>query len=74
VVATNVGGIPEAFREGGGLLVEPNSPEQLADALTTLLQNESSRNEVALDGYRSFVKNFTWSAVRDQYQQVVATL
>lgn len=74
VVATKVGGIPEAFREGGGLLVEPNSPEQLADAVSTLLHNEAARNEIAREGYQSFVKNFTWSAVRDQYQQVVATL
>jgi spore coat protein SA len=74
VVATNVGGIPEAFREGGGLLVEPNSPEQLAEAISTLLHNEGARKEIAREGYRSFVKNFTWSAVRDQYQQVVAAL
>jgi spore coat protein SA len=74
VVATNVGGIPEAFREGGGLLVEPNSPEQLAEAISTLLHNEAARKEIAREGYQSFVKNFTWSAVRDQYQQVVATL
>lgn len=74
VVATKVGGIPEAFREGGGLLIEPNSPEQLADAIGTLLHNEAARSEIAREGYQSFVKNFTWSAVRDQYQQVVATL
>ncbi len=74
VVATNVGGIPEAFREGGGLLVDPNSPEQLAEAISTLLRNEAARKEIAREGYQSFVKNFTWSAVRDQYQQVVATL
>jgi glycosyltransferase involved in cell wall biosynthesis len=37
VVATNVSGIPELVRhEVNGLLVEPDAPEQLADALTRL--------------------------------------
>jgi glycosyltransferase involved in cell wall biosynthesis len=37
VVATNVSGIPElVLHEVNGLLVEPDAPEQLADALTRL--------------------------------------
>jgi glycosyltransferase involved in cell wall biosynthesis len=37
VVATNVGGIPEAVGAGRGILVPPRRPDQLAHALSTLL-------------------------------------
>jgi glycosyltransferase involved in cell wall biosynthesis len=40
VVATNVSGIPELLEDGQtGLLVEPNSPLQLAEAIARLYQN-----------------------------------
>src|SRR5439155_6441209 len=40
VVATSVSGIPELIEsERDGLLVEPNSPEKLADAIDRLLEH-----------------------------------
>ncbi len=40
VVATRVGGIPEIIRDGEtGLLIPPEEPEQLAEALLRLLRN-----------------------------------
>lgn len=42
VVATNVGGIPEVVEDGQtGILVSPNSPAELADAVESLLSNPS---------------------------------
>ena len=44
VVATNVSGIPELVEhEVNGLLVEPEDPEALADALMRLHETPSSR-------------------------------
>ena len=37
VVSTNVGGIPEIVNETNGILVPPHSPEQLSDAMQTML-------------------------------------
>jgi glycosyltransferase involved in cell wall biosynthesis len=37
VVATNVGGVPEAVGAGRGILVPPRRPDRLAEALSTLL-------------------------------------
>jgi glycosyltransferase involved in cell wall biosynthesis len=44
VVATAVGGVPEAVRDGReGLLVAPGRPPALADALVTLLEDPARR-------------------------------
>jgi glycosyltransferase involved in cell wall biosynthesis len=44
VIATNVGGIPEVLRGGqDGLLVPPGNPQDLADAISRLLDDTSLR-------------------------------
>jgi glycosyltransferase involved in cell wall biosynthesis len=48
IVATSVGGIPEAVREGvEGLLVPPREPELLADAIEALVRDPSRRLTMA---------------------------
>jgi len=48
VVASRVGGIPSMIEHGEtGLLVEPEEPEQLAAAISTLLKNEKKRELLA---------------------------
>ena len=38
IIATNIGGIPDMFEDGGGVLVSPDiTPEQLAEELHTLM-------------------------------------
>lgn len=44
VVATDVGGIPEIFGEDRSLLVPPDQPDQLADALATALSGALRRS------------------------------
>jgi glycosyltransferase involved in cell wall biosynthesis len=47
IVATNVGSIPDMVRDGhSGILVPPSRPQQLADALHTLVAHESLRVEM----------------------------
>lgn len=47
VVASRVGGIPEIIVDGEtGLLVEPGNERALAEAITTLLTNESRRSNM----------------------------
>ena len=53
VVATNVGGIPEIVKDGvNGLLVRPNDPSALAEALHKLLKDESSSIKLGEEGRR----------------------
>lgn len=51
VVSTTVGGIPEMVRDGAGILVPPDDPSALADALDSVLSNLNSydRDAIAAD-------------------------
>lgn len=61
VVATNVGGIPEIVNESNGLLVPPQDPEKLADAMRTMLQTFQNYDAEALrDG---IIKKFSNESV-----------
>jgi glycosyltransferase involved in cell wall biosynthesis len=54
VIATKVGGIPDIVQEGKtGLLVDPNAPNQLADAMRYLIDNPCLRDSLAEQGLQS---------------------
>jgi glycosyltransferase involved in cell wall biosynthesis len=47
IVATRVGGIPDAFHDGvDAVLIDPGSPEQLADAIEDLVDRPELRTEL----------------------------
>jgi glycosyltransferase involved in cell wall biosynthesis len=71
VVASCVGGIPEIAEDGGIVLVEPGSAEQIADSLQRLLKDSNLRIQVGAKGIQSFSRRFTWTAVCRQYQLIV---
>jgi glycosyltransferase involved in cell wall biosynthesis len=73
-VATAVGGVPEVFAEGGALLVPPDQPEKLADALHIVMTDPDVRTRLGREGQLSFQKNFTWDAVRTKYLYALASL
>jgi glycosyltransferase involved in cell wall biosynthesis len=59
VVAANVGGIPEAVENNiTGILVEPESIQELAGALKTLIYDRQKRNEMGLCGKRQVADCF----------------
>ncbi len=74
VVTTRRGGIPEAFVEGGGLLVAPQAASELADAIEKLASDPTLRTRLAHEGYGSFKKNFTWRSVYKRYHEIAASL
>lgn len=74
VVATRSGGIPEAVDQGGAILVERGSVEQLANALKQLIANPDLRKKIGTEGRLSFHRNFTWSVVQKRYHDIVSSL
>jgi glycosyltransferase involved in cell wall biosynthesis len=74
VVASRVGGIPEIAADGGVILVSPNSPAELADALQALIQDSDFRVRTGRDGLASFRRRFTWHAITTQYRRVADSL
>lgn len=47
VISTNTGGIPELLSDGDGIIVEEKSPEQLAEAIKKIIEDECFRREVS---------------------------
>ncbi len=71
IVASNVGGIPEAVAYGGGILVPPNDASALANALGELVNDKSHREEMGKVAQESCRCHFLWANVRLQYEQVL---
>jgi alpha-maltose-1-phosphate synthase len=67
VVASRVGGIPEVV-DGGvtGLLVPPDDPASLADALNLLLRDPGRAAEMGRAGRERAVTEFSWNMVAAQ--------
>jgi len=68
VVASNVGGIPEIVaHEKTGLLVTPNDPQSLADAINRLLENREYAKKLADAAYEFLKNNLTWDVLLPKY-------
>ena len=74
VVATNVGGIPEIVKHGeNGLLVEPNNPLELANAINYLIGNKEEANKMGNNGavFTHSLNEIAISNYLGLYQQIV---
>jgi spore coat protein SA len=74
VVASRSGGIPEAFCDGGGILIERGSVESLTEVLRRLVEDPALRQGLAAQARRSFERNFQWDHVRQNYAAIVRRL
>lgn len=68
IVATDVGGIREAL-EGCGLLVRSSHPQELAGAITKLLQDEQLRSRLGAAALRRVQEGFTIEQSLGQYRE-----
>ena len=71
VVATNVGGLPEVVRDGEtGLLVPPEEPGKLAEALLTLIRDPERRVRMGHAGRAWVLERYCWQAGVEQMLQI----
>ena len=73
VVATRVGGVPEAV-SGVGRLVSPRAPDELADALGEILGDEGLRRELGMRGRAVALERFTIGRMLASYDAVYTEL
>ncbi len=70
VIGCRSGGVPEVVEEGvTSLLVEPHSPDALADALVTLLQSPRRLREMGLAGRQRLLERFTYLEMARRFAQ-----
>jgi phosphatidylinositol alpha-1,6-mannosyltransferase len=67
VVATAVGGVPEVVVNGEtGLLVPPNGPQGLAEAINSLLDDPERMKQMGARGQERVREHYTWDKVADR--------
>jgi glycosyltransferase involved in cell wall biosynthesis len=68
IIATNVGGIPELITDNeNGILVPPNSPELLQNAINKLLLDDKTAKRLSDAGYEFVMNNLTWEVLLPKY-------
>jgi len=76
VIATSVGGSTEVVQHGGGMLVSPGHPQELADALSSLLVSPTVRERLGEDARRTVIDHYTIKHMTDRlgsfYDQMLA--
>lgn len=73
-VGTRTGGIPDAIVDGvTGVLVEPESPEKLADALLSLYHQPDQRRQMGETGMRRARTEFSPVAVATRFEEEVSS-
>ncbi|MFD0674265.1 glycosyltransferase family 4 protein [Cohnella sp. GCM10027633] len=71
LVGTNVGGIAEQIQDGvNGMLVPPEDPVKLADALETVINDPHFRYEMARAGWNKAVKTYSLNRVIGQLKRI----
>lgn len=74
LVGTNVGGIPEQIEnERNGLLVPPNDPKALSNALEKLILDPALREKLAHAGWEKARKSYALSRVTRQLKSIYYT-
>jgi glycosyltransferase involved in cell wall biosynthesis len=69
VVATRVGGIPDAVEDGKtGFLTEPGDYEGLSDAVISLLGDGQTKRVMGEAAIRRVQDKFCWSKIAAQYE------
>ncbi|MGR8979158.1 MAG: glycosyltransferase [Gammaproteobacteria bacterium] len=67
VIATKTGGIGEIIEhEKNGLLVNPNNPADLKNAIERLLNDRKLRDSLVLEG-KNCVQNYDWAVIADKF-------
>lgn len=75
VVATNVGGVPEIVEDQvTGILVPPNDPSTLLNAINSLLANKELAKKLIDNAFNSFIKNMTYDTILPKYVQFYENL
>ncbi|MCR4346529.1 MAG: glycosyltransferase [Sulfuricaulis sp.] len=70
-IGTAVGGIPETIIDGKtGLLVAPDSQEDLVKAMLRLADSKTGRDDMGRQGYDYFIKEFSLATMLSRYEKL----
>ena len=72
VVASRVGGVPEIVSDGiDGLLVSPDSPDELARCIMSLLDDSDAAKDMGKRLFQHVISNFSWNTAYGKYADIL---
>jgi glycosyltransferase involved in cell wall biosynthesis len=74
IVASRVSGFEILEQQNFGVLVEPENPDKLANAIIKLLKNDKLREEMGTNGRKYIVENNSWDAVTRKISEILEDL
>lgn len=73
IISTKVGSIPEIITDENGILVEPGSVDELADAIRTVMSDSYGTSQVGQQNRELCEEKFSWDVVIPQLEDVFMT-
>jgi len=71
IVATEVGGVPEVLQNGrGGLLIEPGSPNDIAEAISRLYHDQNHAQELSAMAYQRVTTIYDSKTMASNYLKI----
>ena len=68
VIDTKVGGIPDIVsHDKTGILIPPEDPLALTEAINSLLLNDSKIRDLTQNAYEFLIKNYSWDYLLPKY-------
>ena len=75
VIGADVGGIPELIKHNEtGLIIPPENPSKLAEAVNELLSDKEKLKKLAANGNNFIINNMTWDVILPKYIQFYENL
>ena len=74
VIATDTAGFEILEKHNAGLLVNPENPEELSNAIIKLLLNRKLREQMGANGRELVVREYSWESAAKKTIEVFRTL
>jgi glycosyltransferase involved in cell wall biosynthesis len=74
VIASNVGAMAEIIENRkNGMSVVPKKPDQISDAIKTLMQDEKLRDEITIQAHQTVIRRFNIHSMIEQYERLFSS-
>jgi glycosyltransferase involved in cell wall biosynthesis len=70
LVVSQGSAFPEILADGGGVMVDPDAPAEIAGTIHTLLQDSERRSMMGATGRATVEKRYSWDAVAMQLEAI----
>lgn len=75
VVGTPVGGIPDFLKDGEtGLFCRPGDPEDIAEKIIKVIEDDSLRQKLAENGRRLVEEKYSWDKIAEQFKELYVSI